>query len=40
MAATDVTQFTDVTRDIDVIRVMVVDDHPVTRRGLQDTLDG
>ena len=30
---------TDVTKAIDVIRVMVVDDHPVTRRGLRDTLE-
>ncbi len=36
MAATDGTN-DDVIRD-DVIRIMVVDDHPVTRRGLRDTL--
>ena len=32
MTATDVTE-------IDVTRIMVVDDHPVTRRGLRDTLE-
>ena len=30
---------TDVTKAVDLIRVMVVDDHPVTRRGLRDTLE-
>ena len=36
MAATDVIK-ADVIK-ADVIRVLVVDDHPVTRRGLRDTL--
>ena len=30
---------TDVTKAVDMIRVMVVDDHPITRRGLRDTLE-
>ena len=34
MAAIDVNN-DDVIRDTDVIRIMVVDDHPVMRRGLQ-----